>query len=280
MAALHILFLFCLLALPAERLLAGPGEFALEIEVADGDWGSAAPADIRSVLHSTAAALLADGLPAPALIRVVPSAAGPRVLFERGPRGEYVVEISARDRRWARFAYQFGHELCHIVSHFEHKPAQGGRGIAPNQWFEEALCEAASIATLRRLATQWETDPPHPHWGAYAPAFLEFAEALASETHRTLPEGMSLAQWYEETAETLRDHPYHRNHNEAAAAALLPLFESTPGSWSSLDYLNRDAGAVPGSLAEYLAGWYRAAPERHRPFIETVAALIVPHSSR
>ena len=66
---------------------------------------------------------------------------------------------SARDRKWAKFGYQFSHEFCHVLSNYENLKAN------PNNWFHEAICELASVFTLRRMAERWPTHPPYPQLG-------------------------------------------------------------------------------------------------------------------
>src|SRR5689334_21229300 len=93
-----------------------PDRYPLEIHVDDEGWGDAAPVDIRKVLESAGQALLAQvpDLKLPP-IEVSRSRKGPLTLFESGPRGEFRVRLDVEGRGWAQFAFQFGHELCHIV---------------------------------------------------------------------------------------------------------------------------------------------------------------------
>ena len=70
---------------------------------------------------------------------------GPIALFERSPRGEVVIQLDTHDRYWAQYVYQFAHELTHVAAKF--KPWNH-----PNKWFEEALCEMASIYSLRVMS--------------------------------------------------------------------------------------------------------------------------------
>lgn len=281
LAALATLTVFALLGAPAARAEhsdAKPGDPALSrlaIRVVEGDWGRASPADIERVLDSAARELGvyfphrdADRI----LVKHVPG--NPRVLYERGPQGEYLVHLSARDRRWAEYAYQFAHELCHVLARYELRPTSG---VLSHQWFEEALCETASLFVLRRLAVRWSSEPPYPHWRDYAPAFREYAEALLAEPHRHAA-AEPLAQWYAARRTALARDPYLRSQNELVAARLLALFEAQPGGWGALDSLNAETLREALSLGEYLRGWHRAASGEHRAFLERVLALfgVVP----
>ena len=66
-------------------------------------------------------------------------------------QGPFTVFLAARDDYWCQFAYQFSHELCHVLSDYERL------GEGPNGWFHEAICELASVFTLRRMAERWLT---------------------------------------------------------------------------------------------------------------------------
>jgi hypothetical protein len=66
-----------------------------------------------------------------------------------------IVDIS--ERAWTQLAYQFGHELGHVMAnswqpHAKPKP--------PCQWLEGAMVEAFSIRGLGRLAESWKQSPP------------------------------------------------------------------------------------------------------------------------
>src|SRR5450759_2591810 len=61
--------------------------------------------------------------------------------FERGPSGEIRVELNVEGPYWAQFAFQFGHEMCHVLCEYGDYPN-------PNKWFEETLCETASLFVL------------------------------------------------------------------------------------------------------------------------------------
>lgn len=248
----------------------GPPTEQIQIRVMDGGWGNARPRDIERVLQSTARELRAyfsqrgaDGI----LVKHVPG--NPKVLYERGPRGEYIVHLSATDRRWGEYAYQFAHELCHVLARYELRPSSG---TLSHQWFEEALCETASLFVLRRLATNWESEPPYPHWRDYAPAFREYAQALMDEPHRHAADE-PLVRWYAAHRVALSRDPYLRSNNELAATRLLALFEAQPGGWAVLDSLNAGAAREALSFSAYLRRWYGAAPAEHRAFLGQVLAL-------
>lgn len=249
-------------------------KMGLSIRVEGEGWGRADKAEIEAVLYSAADELLSrlpGKLTSPIVVTHVEG--NPVTEFSKGPNGEYLVHLSARDRRWSQFAYQFAHELCHIMSNYEANVSVGNT-TKHNQWFEETLCETASLYTLKSMAVTWETSAPYPNWQNYAPAMRDYAEQFIREGHRQLPPGTSLAAWLRENEDRLRQDPYLRDKNEVIANLLLPLFEIDPERWAALHYLNLDPTDATDSLKQYLQHWYGNAPAEHKKFILDVLALL------
>ena len=235
-----------------------------QLRVDKQGWGDAAHADIAKVLRSSCDAIarhLGDAkLEEP--IRVRRSREGPITLFRRNLRKEIVVELSAGDRFWCQYAYQMAHEFAHILAGFR----EGGR---ENLWFEEALCELASMFSLRSMAQSWQTKPPYPNWKGYSSAIAEYSRDL--ERKFGLPRGLTLAEYYREHADHLRTNPTDRGKNGTVALALLPLLEENPEAWQALRHLNDGRGKHNLPFAEHLRNWRDHCPERHRGFVDDVA---------
>jgi hypothetical protein len=235
----------------------------LVIRVAADEWGDAAVADITKVLESAGGSLTGcvPGLDLPP-IEVARSKATPIVLFQRGPKGEIRVQLNVEDRRWAQFAFQFGHEMGHIVCGYADYPN-------PNKWFEETLCEAASLFVLGRMAEGWKTRPPYPHWKDYAGSLRQYRDERTAKAG--LPEGSTLAAWFRPKEPSLRKDGTQRELNLTMAAAILPLFEEAPERWAAVRTLNAVHGDASRSFADYLRDWSRSTPEPQRPIIAKIA---------
>lgn len=241
---------------------------AITIDIAPGNWGNADVLDIKRVLDSVAEELLTYVEPPSndLSIRVIPRSGAPKVLYERGAEGQYVIQLTARDGRWFQYVFQFAHELCHVLSNFDHKETIGDEKVDENnQWFEESLCETASLFTLRRLAVVWEVNPPTRNWSGYGNMFSAYAIRLMSESHRHLPAGQSFRDWYVENKSSLNDNPYLREKNELVAAKLLPLFEAHPELWRSIPYLNPKKTSASKPFTQYMADWQAASPDKTLP---------------
>lgn len=243
----------------------------LLIRVADGGWGDAAPEEIETLLYAVAAELLTH-FPGRRIDPVIVSHArrAPIVLYEKGPGGEYQVHLAAKDKRWAEFVYEFSHEICHIVANYEHHAPPHKVG---HQWFEEAMCETASLYTLRRFSATWGESPPRAEWAPYAPSLHRYAEQMVNEPHRRLPANTTLATWFRDNEPALRDNPELRDRNEVVANQLLPLLEQNPGDWEAIGFLNLDVPDEATSFRAYLQHWYRRAPWQHKQFIRRTLGM-------
>jgi hypothetical protein len=243
----------------------------LDIRVGDNGWGNADKEDVERVLYSVAAELepyFPHGKLPP--IKVEHGDDTPIALFEKVSGGQYVILLTAKDRHWSQLAYQFAHELTHVLSNFDNNSLRQSKQQDPNQWFEEALCEAASLFALNQMAATWENAPPYEHWKAYAPALRRYAEEMKRESHRTLPVGMSLANWFSKNENTVRTNPYQRASNEIVATRLLALFEQRPDQWGAISYLNQDRQTNSADIREYLQRWYDGCPDTHKNFVQQV----------
>jgi hypothetical protein len=278
------LWIFMLLAWRVAALLLSTSALAMErspspggiqVRVERGAWGAARVQDIERVLTSVAD-VLAPSFPrhASAHIVVEYSKDGPAVLFEKSAGGAYRILLNVQDTRWDQFAYQFSHELCHVFTNFEHREIDNNAVIRNNQWFEETLCEAVSILTLKRVAATWERSPPYPAWKDYAPAFGEYAQRLLDEPHRRLSSNLSTAEWYGTNQAPLDRYPYLRQKNEFLAARLLPGLENTPGGLEAIGYLNLEEPRPSRDIGTYLKSWHTHCPEKYRAFISQVIALL------
>jgi hypothetical protein len=230
-----------------------------------GAWGGAEPANVEAVARSVADAFDAFDAGEPVSILLEPVAGEddpPITLFAPNELGEIVVRLNVRGNLWARLAYQFAHELCHVI-------ADPTTFVLDRfTWIEEALCETGSLFALRRMATTWATDPPYSNWPDYAPALANYAaERMHDPAHR-VPPGQTFAAWLRARLPRLEADPGRRADATVVACQLLPIFEHDPTGWRALRYLH--ACPRDSSLREFVRGWRDACPP---PLRSTVGAL-------
>lgn len=235
----------------------------------EGDW-KASRADVLKVLHSAAMPLWRTFPDRDLSVIKVVSQGGPIVLYRRGAGGEYTVKLSTGGTYWSQYAYQFSHEFCHILCNYK----EGG---SQNKWFEESLCEMASIYSLRCMAETWKTNPPYPNWKGYSKALQSYAQDLIDNTE--VPQDM--AAWYRKNWKVLANKADDRPRNRVLAVKLLPLFEREPKLWQAVGYLNRGERRKTQDFAGYLQSWYEQAPRRFGPRIVEISAILgVPIAQR
>jgi hypothetical protein len=237
----------------------------VDLRIAADGWGTASVQDIEAVLRSAGDTLLPrfPGLRLPVL-DVSRSRNSPITLFERGPGGEIRIKLDVEDRLWARFAFQYSHELGHVLCGVEEYPN-------PNLWFEESLCEVASLFALARMAETWTRRAPYENWKDYAPQLRKYRDERIETACEKIPDGMTLAAWFRAKEPQLREDPHLRAANLTIAVALLPLFEEAPDHWEALRTLNAVHGDRNRPVSRYFGDWSRSSPEKHRAFIRSLA---------
>lgn len=188
---------------------------------------------------------------------------GPIVLFKRNDRGEIVMRLDTQDRLWAQFSYQFAHEFCHILCVYREEPTN-------NKWFEETLCETASLYVMRAMARAWEQDPPYRNWVDYRHALKKYADEIMAGREQIGPE--DLAGYYQKHREKLEADDTLRELNGAMSLVLLKLVEAKPEHWESIRWLNASE-PKKRNFTQYLQAWHDEAPKRHHGFIQRIAEL-------
>jgi hypothetical protein len=256
---MRVLLLTTLLALTASAA----DSAKLRIEPRGDDW-EASHRDIEPLLRSVAHELWKhfpeQSLPT---IRVTRSYDGPIVLYQRAEDGTYQVKLDTHSTFWAQYSYQFAHEFAHILCNY--RPENH-----PNKWFEEAICELASLYCLRAMAETWKTDAPYDNWRSFAPALQSYAQERIEQADK--PE--DLAAWYQTQAKALRADAGLRAHNTVVAVALLPLIEAKPEHWQALAYLNAARAYPDQAFADYLRNWHTLTPPPHKAFVAEIATRL------
>ena len=245
--------------------VAGPVQ--MNIVVAPYGWAEARPRDVEALLGNVASHMKRFLRPSFAGTTIVVPAPcddwTPRTHYRPSTRDPFFIQLTARGRKWAQFAYQFSHELCHVLSGYEHLRDN------PNNWFHETICELASVFTLRRMAEKWLTSPPYPHWADYAESLASYADETLSNKERHLPPGMTLVRWLASEEASLRQNPCQRDKNALVAYLLLPIFEAEPVGWNTI----RTLPSSSAMLKDYLREWHSQVEPLDRAFVERIIRI-------
>lgn len=189
---------------------------------------------------------------------------GPRVLNARGGNGEYQVLLSSKDRYWAQYSYQFSHEYCHIRTNYI-------GGNAKTKWFEETICELASLFTLRRMSEVWKTSPPYENWRDYSSALYNYAEERIISEDRNLPEGIEFLDWFKANMGALERDEYMREANAIIAIKLLPIFEVNTKLWLAVTYLNTWIITDTDDIYQLFDNWLCSVPNELKSAVNILA---------
>ena len=241
----------------------------MQISVLPCDWGEARLCDIEALLKDTASHLTRElRNPFNGIVNVKtapPNNRKPRIHFRSAPDDPFVIQLTAQNRRWSQFSYQFAHEFCHALSGYQQLRNN------PNNWFHEAICELASVFSLRRMVERWPTHPPFPNWSGYTKSLEEYVVDLLSRGSVQLPIDISLHDWLSSNEEQLRrGDPYQRDKNALVAYALLPIFECCPSGWNTITKFPSSSAR----MAEYLAEWHSLVDTVDKPFVERLTRVL------
>ena len=239
----------------------------IQLQVSQADWGDIQPNKIAVLLQDTAFHInRLLRVPFNEKIQVDPSQVDhPKVLYRSSSTEPYIIWLTARNNFWCQFAYQFAHEFCHVLSGYENLREN------PNNWFHEAICELASVFTIRRMAQRWLTHPAFPKRTDYAAALRDYWQNLLNNQETQLPENMTLHSWLSLREDELRENPVaereQRNNQALVAYQLLPLFEDIPNGWNAIRKLPNSSDR----FADYLIAWYWAVDPNDKVFVARIA---------
>jgi len=236
-----------------------------EIEVV-GDWRGSLPRSAWAVVTRMRDVCL-DGVPLlsdrqPTLLRVEARASGPpSIWLHRTPASLAWIRVNIGDRDWCKLAYQFGHELGHVLAN---SWASNAVPALPCQWLEEALVEAFSLRGLGSLADSWAVNPPFPADHAFAGSIRQYrADALARYTDMAASQGAAAdrREWFRRYRARLELHGGIDGAAGAFVPALLSSLMSDPSGVADLGALNRWPERSKLGLDAYLRTWLASCAE-------------------
>ena len=216
--------------------------------VENGNWGATSLRAIHGVVESAYTVLIEAFEKEPEdIIHIIPwNQEHPLVVYDRRP---YQMYLSAWDKYWSQYVYQFSHELCHILTNFDRSQQH------KHKWFEESLCELSSLFVLHRLAEIWAESPPAGVFEAadFAPNHREYAEYIGAKYSISSSEDIS--GWLSENIHTLETSSEERELNGVVAIALLDCFREDHSLWKECGWLNHWDPKENEAFPDYLDSW-------------------------
>jgi hypothetical protein len=215
-----------------------------------GHWDGVKHEHILAVLADAVRVLAAHFDSRPAVITVKPGNDQPIALFGSDP----TIQLTARQQYWCQYSYQFGHELCHLLTNHNRLKC------SPSGHFQidEIICEAAAIFTVLKLAERWAKDPPWPELAPYATSMESYGQDILSKY--TLKPKCSI---YDDPQNNALD----RDRNGYVAVKLLNLLMIHPEYWRATQSLPMPTSTV----TEFLTNWQKVCPEKEA--VKALAAI-------
>jgi hypothetical protein len=247
---------------PEKTLLTAPLELG-------GSWGGSEVRDAAVVIERMRAAslagvsLLSDHQPA--RLRVDDRAgSNPAIWLHTDAPTTAWIRVIVGTRDWCNLAYQFGHELGHVLCN-SWEPDAAPRN--PCQWIEEALVEAFSLRGLGVLADDWRRSPPFPNDAAYGTSIRDYRENILAGYRASAPDPGDPAgfrAWFKIHEALLTE----RGGLDAATGAVSTMLDLTEGDatmMADMGALNRWPGRSGVPLRDYFALWERSCAEMRAP---------------
>jgi len=233
----------------------------------DGDWGrmleGAAVQVVERMRHACLDGVRLVSDRQPTKLRVEEHTSGTPAVWlhpDGIPMAWIIVDIGERD--WSKLAYQFGHELGHVLANSwqaDAKPAP------PCQWLEEAMVEAHSLRGLGRLAKDWKKNPPFAGDNAFGDAIAEYRQNII-KGYKALADSQGLtrdpAAWFAEHRGEI-EMPAINPFAQAMSLTILAEYDRAPDCIEALGALNRWPGRTGIPIAEYLRLWEKSCSELH-----------------
>ena len=240
----------------------------INISVPKNEWGEANPRVIETFLKYVASHINRE-LYAPFVgeIHVEKSDTDSLyVCFQHDRNQPHTIKLATGNFDWCQYAYQFTQMFCHVLS--DHNKLRG----CENGWFHQALCQLASIFTLRRMGERWHTEAPFTNWGEYAKNFWTYEEEvriihkMSFYQDHQIKSTIVPIDWLSNHEEEMRtisvdENTYSNRHGEywsiygLIAYALLPIFEKYPSGWNAVRHLPKSDSYIK----QYLYEWLRLA---------------------
>ncbi|MBZ9991669.1 hypothetical protein LB572_31720 [Mesorhizobium sp. BH1-1-5] len=237
---------------------------SVPIELA-GDWGRMLPRSVKNVLERMRLAcldhcrLVSDRQPR--RLRIEEHTSGPPAIWlhpDKSDMAWIIVDIGERD--WSKLAYQFGHELGHVLANSWQAAA---KPAAPCQWLEESMVEAFSLRGLQRLAAGWKKSPPFAGDSAFGDAIAEYRQNIIHR-YAALANGQGLngdvTAWFADQRREI-EMPGLNPFAQAMCLTILAEYNQVPDCIEALGALNRWPGRSGIPIGEYLERWKESCAE-------------------
>jgi hypothetical protein len=208
-------------------------------------------------------------------VRVYHGSTGPQLRFEGNSIKGFEIDLNTQVNDLGENVFQFSHEACHILA--QALISQYGHH---NQWFEECICETASLCVLNSFS---EIDDQEE-----GSCVKKYANGISNSSifedslRRNRPEQqmkngiVNLKAWFKDNESELRRDPNRRDLHHPVNLNLFSMLKQRPDNWGAVEFLNKVAcTAGHDSFNEYLSNWNTASSGKFEAFINQIRDLLI-----
>lgn len=238
----------------------------------DKGWGDAPTSNIKRLCENVALHFqeqLRDEHKIQGDLEIVYHADGPIAFYRSyfgGAPDEYKIGLSVTGKYWSQFAYQFGHEFCHLMHN--HDEIYEAIPDNPNKWFHETICQLANIWVIRRMAETWETRAPYPNWTNYRHSLKSYADNYINRP--SIQYEGTAADWLKEWEDLMRNKEsgaFNYQRVSQLSYKFLSIFEDNPKAWNAV----RQIPASTAKMPHYMRQWHSQVDSLDKPIVEAIA---------
>src|SRR5262245_37791984 len=231
-----------------------------------GDWGKSPPRAAAAVISRMRQACLAGNKllsdRQPSALRVEHRSSGsPAIwLHDDGSTTAWIV-VTIGERDWCKLAYQFGHELGHVLANSWGPDSKPRR---PCQWLEEALVEAFSLRGLEKLADSWAERPPFANDAPFANAIRQYRRSAIENYEKIAFDQFRDSRadaWFRQYRSLLEDDGGITGPAQAVVTTILRELDTDARSIEDLGALNRWVGRSSVPIEQYVRLWQKSCAE-------------------
>jgi hypothetical protein len=231
-----------------------------------GEWGKSPPQAATTVMARmrevclSGIKLLSDRQPS--RLRVENRASGSPAIWLHNDASRIAwIVVTIGERDWCKLAYQFGHELGHVLANSWGPHSEPRR---PCQWLEEALVEAFSLRGLEKLADSWAERPPFANDAPFASAIRQYLSAAIENYEKVafsqMPDSRPDA-WFRQYRSSLENDGGITGPAQAVVTTILRELETDARSIEDLGALNRWVGRSSVPIEQYVHLWQKSCAE-------------------
>ncbi|HLW09748.1 MAG TPA: hypothetical protein VKX35_05065 [Fermentimonas sp.] len=135
-----------------------------------------------------------------------------------------IILISAKGDYLTNWVFEFSHEYCHHLIDGSMQPEI--KGLI---WFEETICQLSSLYNLKLIGDQWNQSSDINKLLNYN-SFLKCFNGYLTN-NQLLVDQINHPGWLSAWLPFLSEPKYYRDHYNALAVKMLPLFLENPNLW-------------------------------------------------